>query len=89
MRNLEILTHFRDALSLSDPDETIFRVCMDEFSKAVFVYTSKHTLYGFKYGAQEGESITINEMVYKHSMADEHPAVEESQVIQMDYIQEL
>ena len=76
MRNLDILSHFRAALELSDPNDTVIKVCLDEFSKALFVYTSSHKLIGFKYGSQEGESQTINQLMYRHDMAGEHPAIE-------------
>ena len=74
---------------MADASETIVRVCMDEFSKAVFIYTSAHKLYGYKYGLKDGESLTVNELMYSHDMSAEHPSVESSQVIQMDYVQEL
>jgi len=50
MRNLEILTHFQGALSQLTSDETVIKVCVDEFSLNLFVLTSKLNLLRFAYG---------------------------------------
>jgi hypothetical protein len=52
MRNLEILTHFQGLLSQLATDETIIKVCADEFSHNLFAVTSKLNLLRFSYGGK-------------------------------------
>ena len=91
MRNLAILTHFEGILQTEECD-SIVCACLDEFEKTLFVYLKSTKLIGYKYGLTDPCGTTNLGSVEKISqfcLADENPTLENSSLIQFDFIQEL
>jgi hypothetical protein len=86
MRNLEILTKSIDTLKNLEDNELVTKSCIDEYAKMLIVYTSKHRLLIFTYQDSFSAKTT-----FKHSvtLSDENPNLENSYLLQLDYIQEL
>ena len=49
MRNLDILVHFQGNFDHFQEGEQVIKVCIDEFSKKIFVFTSLFNLITFAY----------------------------------------
>ena len=63
--------------------ETITRVCLDEYAKMCFCYTSQHRLLCFDYNSEAA-------MTIKHTvdMKDENPNLESSELVMIAFVQE-
>lgn len=83
MRNLEILTKSIDTLKNLNEGEQITNSCIDEFAKLLIVYTTHHRLVLFTF-----QDILTARTTFKISIAlvDENPNLENSQLIQLEYI---
>jgi hypothetical protein len=80
MRNLEILTRQVDTLNVLLPAETITHAEIDEYTKRLIVYTSKHRLMLFGIDCA---------LVAVCCLTDETPAVEGGELVLLSYVQEL
>ena len=86
MRNLEILSRAIDTLKELNPGEEITRHCIDELSLVLFVYTSAHRLLKFSFKDVASQQVSLQRDV---TMSDENPYLEQSNVVNMEYVQEL
>lgn len=70
-------------------DETLVRSCLDEFANLFFAYTSSQRLLTFKYQSPDKGSGAVMTFQHEHAMDDESPELESSELVQMDFIQEV
>ena len=85
MRNLEILVQFEGQLAHLANDERVSRACVDEFTKTLFILTTKMNLLIYKYGSPEN----LADLHFEGSASFEEYEPETSLVVDLKFVQEL
>jgi hypothetical protein len=93
MRNLEILTRYSFDISRvlqkagCPANTTVLYACFDEFTQKIAVYTSTYCLIIIKQAKTSDTTIEDQFLLdSQFQMSDENPSLEDSFLVQMDFI---